>query len=124
MPAVVATAAPDGTPNVAYVSQVHFVDAQHVALSFQFFSKTRENVLAHPPLCRGAGDRAGQLPPLPAAHSVPAHRNGGAAVRIHARTTRWHRGENWHGQGVRIARRGYLPRARYRKRRPAVAARA
>lgn len=48
MPAVVATSAPDGTPNVAYVSQVHFVDAQHVALSFQFFSKTRENVLAHP----------------------------------------------------------------------------
>lgn len=48
MPAVVATSAPDGTPNVAYVSQVHFVDARHVALSFQFFSKTRANVLAHP----------------------------------------------------------------------------
>jgi predicted amidohydrolase YtcJ len=27
---------------------VHYVDAQHVALSYQFFSKTRENVLAHP----------------------------------------------------------------------------
>jgi adenylate cyclase len=48
VPAVVATAAPDGTPNVAYVSQVHYVDPEHVALSFQFFSKTRENVLAHP----------------------------------------------------------------------------
>ncbi|MEW6118976.1 MAG: GAF domain-containing protein [Pseudomonadota bacterium] len=48
IPAVVATAAPDGTPNVAYASQVHFVDSAHVALSFQFFSKTRENVLAHP----------------------------------------------------------------------------
>jgi len=48
IPAVVATSAQDGTPNVAYASQVHFVDAEHVALSYQFFSKTRENVLAHP----------------------------------------------------------------------------
>jgi adenylate cyclase len=48
IPAVIATGALDGTPNVAYVSQVHYVDAGHVALSYQFFSKTRENVLAHP----------------------------------------------------------------------------
>ena len=48
IPSVVATCARDGTPNVAYASQVHYVDSQHVALSFQFFSKTRENVLAHP----------------------------------------------------------------------------
>ena len=48
IPAVVATCAPDGTPNVAYVSQVHYVDTKHVALSYQFFSKTRENVLVHP----------------------------------------------------------------------------
>lgn len=48
MPAAVATAAPDGTPNVAYASQVHYVDSEHVALSYQFFSKTRENILVHP----------------------------------------------------------------------------
>jgi hypothetical protein len=48
VPAVVATSSPDGTPNVAYASQVHYVDDEHVALSFQFFSKTRDNVLAHP----------------------------------------------------------------------------
>lgn len=48
IPSVVATCACDGTPNVAYASQVHYVDSDHVALSYQFFSKTRENVLAHP----------------------------------------------------------------------------
>ncbi len=48
IPAVMATVAADGTPNVAYLSQVHHVDDQHVALSFQFFNRTRQNLLAHP----------------------------------------------------------------------------
>ncbi len=48
IPAMVATTAADGTPNVAYISQVYYVDEEHVALSFQFFNKTRQNLLAHP----------------------------------------------------------------------------
>ncbi|MGE5090062.1 MAG: GAF domain-containing protein [Candidatus Levyibacteriota bacterium] len=48
IPSTVATCAPDGTPNVSYVSQIHYVDETHIALSFQFFSKTRANVLANP----------------------------------------------------------------------------
>ena len=48
IPAVMATCASDGTPNVAYISQVVYVDEGHVALSFQFFNKTRANILDNP----------------------------------------------------------------------------
>jgi GAF domain-containing protein/pyridoxamine 5'-phosphate oxidase-like protein len=48
IPAMMSTCADDGMPNVAYISQVYYVDERHVALSFQFFNKTRKNILANP----------------------------------------------------------------------------
>lgn len=48
IPGQIATSAADGTPNAAYLSQVQYVDAEHVALSYQFFNTTRRNILVNP----------------------------------------------------------------------------
>lgn len=45
---ILATCHPDGTPNITSISQVWYVDPTHVAVSFQFFSKTVENLKANP----------------------------------------------------------------------------
>jgi adenylate cyclase len=48
IPSLIASADATGLPNVAYVSQVYLLDEQHVALSQQFFNKTRRNVAENP----------------------------------------------------------------------------
>ena len=48
IPTVITTCDAAGVPNVTYLSQVFFLDDGHVALSCQFFNKTKQNVLANP----------------------------------------------------------------------------
>ena len=48
LPGVIATCDRDGTPNVNYVTSIHLVDDRHLALSYQFSTKTRLNLEANP----------------------------------------------------------------------------
>jgi adenylate cyclase len=46
IPPALCTAAADGTPHVSYLSHAEYVDDEHVALTYQFFNRTRNNLLA------------------------------------------------------------------------------
>lgn len=48
IPSVLATCNRDGIPNISYISNVHYVDECHVALTFQFFNKTHQNIIENP----------------------------------------------------------------------------
>lgn len=46
IPPVLCTVSADRVPNVSYLSLCEYVDPLHIALSYQFFNRSRENVLA------------------------------------------------------------------------------
>jgi Pyridoxamine 5'-phosphate oxidase len=48
IPATIATASADGTPNITYISVARFLDEERIAISNQFFGKTTGNLGVNP----------------------------------------------------------------------------
>jgi hypothetical protein len=48
IPSGLATCSQAGIPNVTYISKVHLIDDRHVGLSYQFFNKTKKNIVENP----------------------------------------------------------------------------
>jgi uncharacterized pyridoxamine 5'-phosphate oxidase family protein len=48
LPGVITTVSKDNIPNLSYISQVHYVDEEHLAISWQFFNKTYRNIQDNP----------------------------------------------------------------------------
>ena len=51
IPANLVTCSSDGNPNITFISQLYYVDDNHVALSHQFFNKTSRNIRENPHAC-------------------------------------------------------------------------
>ena len=47
-PSWITSCSKDGEPNTTVISQIWYVDENHVALSFQFFNKTKKNISENP----------------------------------------------------------------------------
>ena len=56
--AILCTCDASGVPNASMISQVHWVDEERVALSYQFFNKTRANLLSTRKACVAVTDAA------------------------------------------------------------------
>ena len=80
VPAVIATAAADGTPNITYLSRIHLVDAERIALSNQFFSKTQRNLAENPRASLLLVDPT-TYDAVPAVGRLRAHRPAGTGLR-------------------------------------------
>lgn len=48
IPSTICSCSKKGTPNLTYLSVVHVLETRHVGLSYQFFNKTRANILENP----------------------------------------------------------------------------
>ncbi len=48
VPSCIVTCSKEGIPNTTYISQVYYVDENHVALSHQFFNKSIRNIRENP----------------------------------------------------------------------------
>jgi adenylate cyclase len=48
IPSTIGSCSRKGVPNLTYLSIVHVLDTRHVGLSYQFFNKTRSNILENP----------------------------------------------------------------------------
>ena len=110
VPAVLATASATGVPNVTYLSKVHLVDDERIALSNQFFSKTVRNLAENP--------RASLLLVDPTRYDeyrldarLRAHRAAGPGVRAPAGRRRRDRRLHRHAGGVPAPGRRHLPGA-------------
>jgi len=51
IPSTMSTCNSGGVPNISYISQLYYVDENHVAISNQFFNKTIRNIRENPLAC-------------------------------------------------------------------------
>jgi hypothetical protein len=51
VPSAIVTSNSEGIPNISYMSQIYYVDENHVAISHQFFNKTIKNLRQNPFAC-------------------------------------------------------------------------